>query len=321
MARKGGFVLGFVLVLILSLTILFGCLLAVPGGVSRQVSRYERKVQGVYDAESAILANLAGLPDGFIDGLPHVVARSDGVWGHVCAPLRNGDRAGNGELLCADYGVRYSRFRFDDWFAAMTGFRENLRESIADAPGFRTLSGNRRFFLLDSSVALHVVDGDLLLDFDSHVPSGAFLVDGSVTVKGRARFDTLRIYAGGDVLLGGDSFAGHLVLYSAGSVNASSGFAFHGMLAARNDVLLGGKSRGEFPSIAVAIGSGASNITLSGHASFTGLLAAPGGNVEIGSPDSLRGGAFPGVVTDSSRMLLPAFFDGEPQVFRRSVVR
>ena len=68
MECKRGFVLGFALVLILSLTILFGCLLRVPGSVLRYTNRYARDVQAVYDAESALIANLSGFPDGFFAG-------------------------------------------------------------------------------------------------------------------------------------------------------------------------------------------------------------------------------------------------------------
>ena len=97
MDGKEGFVLGFVLVLIMSLTILFGCLLCIPGGLSRQASRYEKSVQAVYDAESAIIASLSGLPDGYIEGLPYVTRDDDGLWGRVCASAPK-ERV----LLCAD---------------------------------------------------------------------------------------------------------------------------------------------------------------------------------------------------------------------------
>lgn len=313
MDGKEGFVLGFVLVLIMSLTILFGCLLCIPGGLSRQASRYEKSVQAVYDAESAIIASLSGFPDGYIEGLPYVTRDDDGLWGRVCAsaPKERG-------LLCAEYGTRYTRRRFDEWFAALAAYRTGLRERILSMPKPRTVSGNRRFFRLDSSVALHVSGGDLLLDMDSRVPSGAFVVEGSVNVKGRARFDTLRIFADGDVRLGGEVVAARLEVYSGGSIEVYSRFRFSGMLAARREILLRDRVRADFPSVAVAIGSGDCSVTLAGHAAFAGVLAAPGGNVAVDTPDSLAGAAFPGTVSDSAFALLPAFFDGESVPFRRS---
>jgi len=329
MECKRGFVLGFVLTLILSLTILFGCLLRVPGSVLRYTNHYAREVQTVYDAESAIIANLSGLPDGFFAGLPPVYAESDGPWGRVCAPLQAGAHsipanislplsANSSRSLCASYGTRYSRLRFDDWYTAMTQYRAALRESITTAKGFRVMSGNRRIFRLDTAIALHVADGDLTLDFDTRVPSAAFLVDGSVNVKGRARFDTLRIYSEGDVTLGGEVAVAHLEVYSGASLEVHSSFRFSGLLYARDVVTIRDRVRADFPSVAVSLGSGSGRIAFLNRASFAGVLAAPGGTVELDVPDSLAGAAFPGTVRDSSQALLPAFFDGEKVVFRRS---
>lgn len=320
MGNKHGFALAFILVVILALTILYAGLLRIPGGLSRQATRYVADVQAVYDAESAIIAALSGFPDGFFEGLPHVSRDDDGIWGRVCAPMSREKPAAPAHvnLLCAEYGTRYTRRRFEEWFAAISAYRSNLRERIGGSPRFRTVSGNRRFFRLDSSVALHVSDGDLTLDFDTHVPSAAFLVDGSVNVKGRARFDTLRIFADGDIRLGGEVSATRLEVYSGGSIEVFSRFRFSGMLAARREILLRDRVRAGFPSVAVAIGSGDCSVTLAGHAAFAGVLAAPGGNVVLDTPDSLAGAAFPGTVRDSALALLPAFFDGESVVFRRA---
>lgn len=345
MECKRGFVLGFVLTLILSLTILFGCLLRVPGSVLRYTNHYAREVQAVYDAESAIIANLSGFPDGFFAGLPPVSADAVGPWGRVCAPLQAGAHtipanishsipanishsipanislplsASSSRSLCASYGTRYSRLRFDDWYTAMTQYRAALRESITTARGFRVMSGNRRIFRLDTAVALHVSDGDLTLDFDTRVPSAAFLVDGSVNVKGRARFDTLRIYSEGDVTLGGEVTVAHLEVYSGASLEVHSSFRFSGLLYARDVVTIRDRVRADFPSVAVSLGSGSGRIAFLNRASFAGVLAAPGGAVELDVPDSLAGAAFPGTVRDSAQALLPAFFDGEKVVFRRS---
>ena len=326
MECKRGFVLGFVLVLILSLTILFGCLLRVPGSVLRFTNRYAREVQTVYDVESAIIANLSGFPDGFFAGLPPVSAEAVGPWGRICAPLQAGTHslpANNAHTaraahLCAYYGTRYSRLRFDDWYTAMAQYRATLRESITTAKGFLVMSGNRRIFRLDSAIALHVSDGDLTLDFDTRVTSAVFLVDGSVSVKGRARFDTLRIYAEGEVSLGGGVSVAHLEVYSGASLEVRSSFAFSGLLYAREGITIRDRARAGFPSVAVSLGSGSGRVALLNHAAFSGVLAAPGGSVELDVPDSLSGAAYPGAVRDSAHALLPAFFEGESVVFWRA---
>ena len=331
MGNKRGFALPFILEIILALTILYAGLLWATGGLLRQTARYVASVQAVYDAESAIIAALSGFPDGHFAGLPHVARDGDGLWGRMCAPLETaGDvpadgkgigkvhAGGNGKRVCAEYGTRYTRRRFEEWFAALAAYRTDLRERILSTPRLRAVSGNRRFFALDSSVALHVSGGDLLLDMDSRVPAGAFVVEGSVNVKGRARFDTLRIFADGNVRLCGDAVAARLEVYSGGSIEVCSRFRFSGMLAARREILLRNRVRAEFPSVAVAIGSGDCSVTLAGHAAFAGVLAAPGGKVVLDTPDSLAGAAFPGTVRDSSQALLPAFFDGQSVVFRRA---
>ena len=331
MGNKRGFALPFILAIILALTILYAGLLWATGGLLRQTARYVASVQAVYDAESAIIAALSGFPDGHFAGLPHVARYGDGLWGRMCAPLETaGDvpaggkgigkvhAGGSGKRICAEYGTRYTRRRFEEWFAALAAYRTDLRERILSTPRLRAVSGNRRFFALDSSVALHVSGGDLLLDMDSRVPAGAFVVEGSVNVKGRARFDTLRIFADGNVRLCGDAVAARLEVYSGGSIEVCSRFRFSGMLAARREILLRDHVRADFPSVAVAVGSGDCSVTLAGHAAFAGVLAAPGGTVELDVPDSLSGAAFPGTVRDSAQSLLPAFFDGEKLAFRRS---
>lgn len=322
MDSRKGFALTFVLTIILALTILFACLLRIPGSVSRHTGRFAREVQAVYDAESAVIANLDGFDDNYFTGLPPVWAYSDGVWNHVCAPLRQDSSrqvpGGTAMKICAEYGTYYVKMRFDDWYSTMLAYRADFRERIAGARGFRVLSGSRRFFRLDSSVALHVTDGDLSLDLDTYVSSASFLVDGSVNVKGRAHFDTLRIYAEGEVVLGGDVSVGFLEVYSGASLEVHSSFRFSGLLFARNQVTIRERAYAEFPSVAVAMGSGDSRVSLSGRASFAGVLASPGGSVELDCADSLHGAAFPGGIRDTALSLLPAFFDGKPVVFRRS---
>jgi hypothetical protein len=97
-----------------------------------------------------------------------------------------------------------------------------------------------------------------------------------------------------------------------------SSFAFSGLLYARDIVTIRDRARAGFPSVAVSLGSGGGRVALLNHAAFSGVLAAPGGTVELDDPDSLSGAAYPGAVRDSSHALLPAFFDGGSVVFRRA---
>ena len=240
------------------------------------------------------------------------------MWGNACAPVwRDSLRQAADSRICAQYGIHYSRFRFEEWMSFVQNWRRGLREGIAGDSRLRRLSGNRRFFALDSAVAFRIEDGDLYLDLDGHVRSASFDVDGNAVVKGSAKFDTLRIFARGNVELGGNVSVAYLEVVSDASVEARSEFRFSGGLYGRDGLRIADRSHGIFPCVAVSLGSGDSRAELAGHALFEGVVAAPGGTVEIREPKNLSGAAYPGAVTDSARALLPVAFDGERAVFER----
>lgn len=307
-----GFVLPFVLIILLSLGILFQGLLHASGNLRRYADRVAREAGGIYAAESAIVAFLHGLPHGEVA----IESEEGTLWGRVCAPVP-GDSLQEPSKVCALYGSKFARFRFEDWMLVVQNLRRGLREGIAGDLRLRHLSGNRRFFTLDSSVAFRIQDGDLYLDLDGRVRSASFDVDGNVAVKGGATFDTLRIFARGNVELGGRVSVAYLELVSDAFVEVKSEFSFSGGLYGRDGLRIAGRAHGIFPCVAVSLGSGDSRAELAGHALFEGVIASPGGSVDIEDKKNLLGASYPGPVTDSSFALLPVVFDGDRMVFRR----
>lgn len=312
---RRGFVLPFVLVILLALGILFQGLLHATGGLRRYADRVAREAVGIYAAESAIVAFLHGLPPADV-----AVESAEGAfWGSACASVV-ADSLREPPRVCALYGTRYSRFRFEEWMSFVQNLRRGLRDGIAGDPRLRHLSGNRRFFTLDSSAAFRIENGDLYLDMEGYVRSASFDVDGNVVMKGSARFDTLRIFAHGNVELGGRVSAAYLEVVSDAFVEARSEFRFSGGLYGRDGLRIADRAHGIFPCVAVSLGSGDSRAELAGHARFEGVIAAPGGTVEIRESRNFAGATYPGEVTDSSLALLPVAFEGERAVFERRFV-
>lgn len=307
-----GFVLPFVLVILLSLGILFQGLMHASGNLRRYADRVAREAGAIYAAESAIVAFIHGLPRGDVA----VESEEGTLWGKACAPVL-GDSLRKPSKICALYGSKFARFRFEDWMLFVQNWRRELREGIAGDARLRHQSGNRRFFTLDSTAAFRIEDGDLYLDLEGRVRSASFDVDGNVVVKGGATFDTLRIFSRGKVELGGRVSVVHLELVSDAFVEVKSEFSFSGGLYGREGLRIAGRTHGIFPCVAVSLGSGDSRAELAGHALFEGVIAAPGGSVDVEEPKNLLGASFPGTVSDSSFALLPAVFDSDRRVFLR----
>lgn len=319
MGNSRGFVLAFVMTAVLALTILVTCLLGSTGLVRKLTNRFVDDVSGIYRAESALVGFFGGVPTGSL-GLPEVNVDDDGLWGRACASAEPENRragVGNSAEVCAFFGSRYSRYRFDDWSEFVRDFRAALLERIRRRPGIRMLNGRQRFFRMDSSLSLEVVGGDVLFDFESAVTAVDLLVDGDVTVRGGARFDTLRVVARGNLQLEGRVSVGHLEAFSDGVVTVRSEARIRGLVHGREAVFLEDRARCEFPCVAVSLGTGDSRCEQRGRARVEGVLAAPGGAVAA-DYGNLAGAAYPGSVTDSSRAILPAAFGGRRLVFART---
>ena len=88
---------------------------------------------------------------------------------------------------------------------------------------------------------MQVLDGDLTLDLDGEIPSGRFIADGSIEVRGRAEYDTLRVYARGPIYIRGSLLRGSVKIrfleaFSEDRIEISSGVEFSGVAIARHEV-------------------------------------------------------------------------------------
>ena len=162
MRSKCGNVLPLVLGLLLVLSILVTAMLKMPGTLRRNVSLVAKETQEMYFAESAVLAKLNGFPDGYFAELPIVGSRILGPWTEWSVR----------DKFQFMLGSEYGRFSTSEWARCAVVLEQNLHERILHSDGLKNLSGNRRFFKLDSSdglsaertMAINVSAGDLTLD-------------------------------------------------------------------------------------------------------------------------------------------------------------
>lgn len=296
--RRRGAVLPLVLGILLAVTLLLTSLLQMPGGVRRGALRQLQEQQRIYDAESALIANLSGLPADFFErppwnrAFPKVERGRLGPWAVLSAPMSSANSGSADKRIRVLAGVpcdsacsllnSYERRR-----EIYEGFRRELiREiSMAKPPlALKVKSGNRRFLGRMQPMSLWVQEGDLTLNLDGNTSSGRFRVDGSAEVRGSVNFDTLRVYARGPVTLRGNVRVRWLEAFSEERVEISQGFDFSGVVVARREVLFPNgvrKVRRRYPSFAMSLE-----------------------NAERSEPDS---------------MLIPAFISGQLQPFEWSL--
>ncbi|MBS7270965.1 hypothetical protein [Fibrobacter sp.] len=272
-AGRRGAVLPLVLGILLAVTLLLTSLLQMPGGVRRGALRQLQKQQRIYDAESALIANLSGLPADFFErppwnrALPKVDRGRLGPWAVLSAPMSSANSGGADKRIRILAGVpcdsacsllnSYERRR-----EIYEGFRQELiREiSMAKPPlALKVKSGNRRFLGRMQPMSLWVQEGDLTLNLDGMTSSGRFRVDGSAEVRGNVNFDTLRVYARGPITLRGNVRARWLEAFSEDRIEISQGLEFSGVVVARREVLFPNgarKVRRRYPSFAMSLESG-----------------------------------------------------------------
>ncbi|MCQ2124374.1 MAG: hypothetical protein MJZ25_09350 [Fibrobacter sp.] len=217
--RCRGAVLPLVLGIVLAVTCMLTALLRMPGGVGRIALREAERLQDIYDGESAILAELSGFPQGYFEGndwgwkLPEVTKEMRGPWMEYSA--------GNVRALTGIAIEGLSRLAYGQRKLIADGLRENLKKEILMAPNLQAKSGNRRLFGGATSMSLMVQDGDLYLDLSGHAACGNFYSTGSLTLRGSARYDTLRLYSAGPLLIAGNISASYLEAYTAAEVDFS----------------------------------------------------------------------------------------------------
>lgn len=271
--RHRGAVLPLVLGILLAVTLLLTSLLQMPGGVRRAALRQLQEQQRIYDAESALIANLSGLPADFFvrppwnRALPKVERGHLGPWAVLSAPMSSANSGSADKRIRVLAGVpcdsacsllnSYERRR-----EIYEGFRQELiREiSMAKPPlALKVKSGNRRFLGRMQPMSLWVQEGDLTLNLDGNTSSGRFRVDGSAEVRGNVNFDSLRVYARGPITLRGNVRVRWLEAFSEDRIEISQGFDFSGVVVARREVLFPNgvrKVRRRYPSFAMSLESG-----------------------------------------------------------------
>ncbi|WP_405329419.1 hypothetical protein [Fibrobacter sp.] len=307
MRSRRGNALPLVLGFLLMLSIFVTAMLRMPGALRRNVSLVAKETQEMYLAESAVLAKLNGFTDGYFADLPTVESRILGPWTEwrVCDKFQF--------ML----GNEYGRFSTSEWARCAVVLEQNLRELILQSAGLKNLSGNRRFFKLDSSdglsvertMAINVSAGDLTLDLsDVSIRSFMANVEGDVKIRGNIHFDTLRIYATGSVSVQGNVTADFAEIFGLASVSVSGNVSLAGSLLSKQIIEVSDRVQMNFPSLALAVGYRENRLSLLEKSVFQGLAMAPSGTVERDSSAKLL---------DSTQALLPFCMDFRKVVFSR----
>ncbi len=243
---KSGAVLPLVLGILLAVTLLLTSLLQMPGGVRRIAMRSVQKQQRIYDAESALIAYLEGFPEGYFK-LPKVERGRLGPWADLSASVDSSRSVHVLAGIACDSAcnmLKSPKLRREIY----EGFKQQLNQEIMLVKPPLKLeikSGNRRISYQNAgripSKALQVLDGDLTLDLEGKIPSGRFIADGSIDVRGSAEYDTLRVYARGPIYIRGSLLRGSVKIrfleaFSEDRIEISSGVEFSGVAIARHEV-------------------------------------------------------------------------------------
>ena len=310
-----GSALPLVLGVLLVLSIMMTAMLRMPGVLRRTVSLVAKETQEMYLAESAVIAKLEGFPDGYFAELPTVESRVLGPWTEW--------RTDKIQFLL---GHEFGRFATSEWVRCAITLEQNLKERILQSEFIKSLSGNRRFFTLDStlmgrnsSVALSISAGDLTLDlggsgafgdYSGRVSVRSFManVEGDVKIRGNVHFDTLRIYATGNVMVQGYVSADFVEIFGLAGVNISGDVSLAGLILSKQDVGISGHVKMNFPSVAIAVGYRGNRLTHLEKAVFEGAALAPSGVVARDSS---------AVLLDSTKALLPFCMESRQVVFSR----
>ena len=318
MRSKCGNVLPLVLGLLLVLSILVTSMLRMPGTLRRNVSLVAKETQEMYFAESAVLAKLNGFPDGYFAELPIVGSRILGPWTEWSVS----------DKFQFMLGGEYGRFSTSEWARCAVVLEQNLHERILHSEGLKNMSGNRRFFKLDSSdglsaertMAINVSAGDLTLDlgesraFENLRSSQKLIrsfmanVEGDVKIRGNVHFDTLRIYATGSVSVQGNVAADFAEIFGLAGVTVSGNVSLAGSLLSKQNIEISDRAQMKFPSVALAVGYRENRLALLEKSVFEGLAIAPSGTVERDSSAKLL---------DSTQVLLPFCMETRNLVFSR----
>ncbi len=248
-----GFVLPLVAVLLLSLTLLFTTLLKTVGHMNPVYARFKSDFENFYKAESAVLLHLQGFPSGYYPELPPVQAEPFGPWEKICASAvvdSSGKASGVGEL-CFVAGTEPHDVSFWEWSNGMSAYRADLEKRLQEMTAEKDLYGNKRYFQAEQFMSGAIHQGDLEMNFSDSIRSASFWVEGSVLIRGRAHFDTLRLYSLGDVVFQGEMSVGYLELFTRGGFRAEEDACFRGVVLA-SSFRMQDRARSLFPTAIVA---------------------------------------------------------------------
>ena len=248
-----GFVLPLVAVLLLSLTLLFTTLLKSAGHMNPVYARFKSDFENFYKAESAVLLHLQGFPSGYYPELPPVQAEPFGPWEKICASAvvdSSGKAPGVGEL-CFVAGTEPHDVSFWEWSNGISAYRADLEKRLQEMTAEKDLYGNKRYFQAEQFMSGAIHQGDLEMNFSDSVRSASFWVEGSVLIRGRAHFDTLRLYSLGDVVFQGEMSVGYLELFTRGGFRAEEDACFRGVVLA-SSFRMQDRARSLFPTAIVA---------------------------------------------------------------------
>ena len=243
-----GFVLPMVAILLLSLTMLFTILLKTGGKLNPVLSRYKSDFEAFYRAESAVLLHLQGFPSDYYPELPRVQVEPFGPWEKICT-ISGTEKSDKDFCLVA--GTEPHNVSFWEWSNGVSNYRSDLEKRILESTSGKELYGNRRYFQGDSLMSGAIHQGDLEIGFSDSVQSASFWVEGTVLVRGHAHFDTLRLYALGDVVFQGEMSVGYLELFTQGGFRAEGEASFRGMVLA-SSFRMKDHARSLFPTAVVA---------------------------------------------------------------------
>ena len=300
MARPSsrGFVLPLVAILILSLTLLFTTLLKSTGRLNPVLVHYKSDFEEFYKAESAVLLHMQGFPADYYPDLPRVQAEPFGPWEKICAAD-----------ICFAAGTEPRGVSFWDWTSGMSSYKAGLEKQILEKVSDKSLYGNRRYFQGESFMSGAIHHGDLEADFSDSVQSANFWVEGSALFRGRAHFDTLRLYALGDVAIQGEVSVNYLELVSQGSFRAEGDARFRGVVLAAS-FQMRDRVQGLFPTAVVSSGQVVFGMNIPwgeihGNVSVDGAVETPGGLLDMDPSSNVR------------RSVYPAFVEGRRKIWGR----
>lgn len=234
-----GFVLPLVAILLFSLTLLFTTLLKSAGWLNPALGRYKADFENFYRAESAVMLHMQGFPSDYYPELPPVQSEPFGPWEKICAAE-----------ICFLAGAEPHSVSLWEWSYGASDYRLDLEKRIQESAK-DSLYGNKRYFQGSLFMSAVVHQGDLEMDFSDSVRSASFWVDGNVLVRGKARFDTLRLYTLGDVVFQGEVSVGYLELVSRGSFRAEDDARFSGV-ALVSSFQMEDRAKGLFPIVMVS---------------------------------------------------------------------